>query len=84
LCRGKGCVEDKIGHADDAAHRRADFMTDIGQELALGPGGRLSSVPCRSLSGIQRRLPHSDRGLRRKAFEEALVFWGEMEWLATG
>ena len=64
--------------------RVVELMADIGQELALGPGGRLSDVPGRSLSGIQRRIPHSDRGLRRKAFEEALVFWGEMEWLATG
>ena len=56
----------------------------LARELALGPGGCLSSVPGRGFSGIQRRIPKSDRGLRRKAFEEALIFWGEMEWLATG
>jgi hypothetical protein len=30
LFRGKGGIEDKIGHADDAVHRCTDFMADIG------------------------------------------------------
>ncbi len=30
-------VERQLGHADDAVHRRADFVAHVGQELALGP-----------------------------------------------
>ena len=59
-------------------------MANVGQELALGPCGRLSRIPGRGLSGIQRCIANSDRGLRRKAVEETLIFWGETKWLTTG
>ena len=34
-------VEQQFGHADDAVHRRADFVAHVGQEFALGPVGPL-------------------------------------------
>ena len=37
-------VEHQLGHADDAVHRRADFVAHVRQKLALGPVGRLGFV----------------------------------------
>jgi len=37
-------VEGQFGHADDAVHRGADLVAHVGQELALGPGGRLGRL----------------------------------------
>ena len=34
-------VQHQLGHADDAVHRRADFVAHVGQEFALGPVGLL-------------------------------------------
>ncbi len=34
-------VEQQAGHADHAVHRRPDLVAHVGQELALGPVGRL-------------------------------------------
>ena len=36
LLGGQRGVEQQLGHAEDAVHRRADFMAHVGQELALG------------------------------------------------
>jgi hypothetical protein len=36
-------LQREIGHADDGVHRRADLVTHVGQELALGHGGRLGA-----------------------------------------
>ena len=33
--------QQQVGHADDAVHRRANFVAHVGQELALHPVGRL-------------------------------------------
>ena len=38
-------VQGQLGHADDAVHRRADLVAHVGQELALGPVGRLGGLP---------------------------------------
>ena len=37
-------VEQQAGHADDAVHRRADFMADVREELALGAIGRFGGL----------------------------------------
>ena len=37
-------VEHQLGHADHAVHRRADLVAHVGQELALGPIGRLGRL----------------------------------------
>ena len=37
-------VEQQLGHADDAVHRRADLVAHVGQELALGPAGGLGGL----------------------------------------
>ena len=39
LRRGERGAEQQFGHAQHAVHRRADFVTDLGQELGLGPAG---------------------------------------------
>ena len=31
------CFERQVRHADDRVHRRADLMTHVGEEVALGP-----------------------------------------------
>ena len=39
-------LRQQLGHADDAVHRRADFVTHVGQERTLRPiggFGRLAS-----------------------------------------
>ena len=41
LLGGEVGVERQLGHAEDAVHRRADLVAHVGQELALGPAGRL-------------------------------------------
>ena len=45
LVLGQRRVEDQVGHAEDAVHGRADLMAHVGQELALGPVGRLRRLP---------------------------------------
>jgi enamine deaminase RidA (YjgF/YER057c/UK114 family) len=37
----QGCVEHGLGHAEDGVHGGADLVADVGQELVLGPVGRL-------------------------------------------
>jgi hypothetical protein len=37
----------QIGHADDAVHRRADFVAHVRQEVALGAVGGFGSLLCR-------------------------------------
>ena len=49
-------VEGEIGHADDAVHRRADFVAHVGQELALGAVGLLGGQ-CR-LGELRGALAH--------------------------
>src|SRR5258705_13302075 len=44
LYRGERRVERKLRHADDAVHRRADFVAHVRQELALGAVGVLGRV----------------------------------------
>ncbi len=34
----------QLGHPEDAIHRRADLVAHVGQEFALGPGGRLGHL----------------------------------------
>ena len=41
LVLGQRRVEHQFGHAEDGVHGRADLMADVGQELVLGPIGRL-------------------------------------------
>src|SRR5688572_19873337 len=36
-------IEQELGHADHAVHRRADFMAHIREELAPGPARRIGS-----------------------------------------
>ena len=45
LLRSKFRVQKQSRHADDAIHGGADFVTHIGQELALGPAGSFGSFP---------------------------------------
>ena len=42
--------EQEVGHADDAVHRRADFVAHVGEEFALEPVGRLG----RDHGGLER------------------------------
>ena len=37
-------VQGQLGHAEDAVHGRADLVAHVGQELALGPVGRLGRL----------------------------------------
>ena len=37
----QGRVEHELGHAEDGVHGGADLVADVGQELVLGPVGRL-------------------------------------------
>ena len=41
LVLGQRRVEDQLGHAEDGVHGGADLVADVGQELVLGPVGRL-------------------------------------------
>ena len=41
LVIGQPRVEDQLGHAEDGVHGGADLVADVGQELVLGPVGRL-------------------------------------------
>ena len=36
-------VQQQLGHADDAVHRRADLVAHVGQELALGTVAAIAS-----------------------------------------
>ena len=51
LVVGQGRVEGQLGHAEDGVHGGADLVADVGQELALGPVGRL-----RRLLGLAQLL----------------------------
>jgi hypothetical protein len=50
ICRYSRCSSSSVGvqrqirHADDAVHRRADFVAHVGEEVALGPAGGLGRV----------------------------------------
>ena len=37
LFPGELCVEQEVGHSDDAVHGRADLMTHVSQEQSFGP-----------------------------------------------
>ena len=37
-------VQEKVGHPDNAVHRRPDFMAHVGQEIALGLIGILGGL----------------------------------------
>ncbi len=39
-------AERELGHAKNAVHRRADFVTHVGQKRTLGLIGRLRRVLC--------------------------------------
>ena len=41
LVLGEEGVEGQVGHAEDGVHGGADLVADVGQELVLGPVGRL-------------------------------------------
>ena len=46
LLLGQGLEGQQIAHADDAVHRRTQFMADIGQEFGLGAQfERSASIP---------------------------------------
>ena len=51
LVLGQRRVEDQLGHAEDGVHGGADLVADVGQELVLGPVGRL-----RRLLGLPQLL----------------------------
>ena len=51
LVVGQRRVEDQLGHAEDGVHGGADLVADVGQELVLGPVGRL-----RRLLGLPQLL----------------------------
>ena len=42
---GEFCGQGQVDHAHDAVEGRADFMTHVGQEEALGPVGRKGRFP---------------------------------------
>ena len=39
-------IEDQFGHADDRVHRRANLVTHVGEEVALGFARRVRSLFC--------------------------------------
>ena len=45
LFLGQVGIERQVGHADDAVHRRTNFVTHVGQELALGTVGVFGGSP---------------------------------------
>ena len=51
LVLGQRRVEGQLGHAEDGVHGGADLVADVGQELVLGPVGRL-----RRLLGLPQLL----------------------------
>src|SRR6516162_3449413 len=64
-------------HADDGIHRRADLVTHVGEEVALGPGGslgrilgadqlRLQLLPLNAETDSGGRLPQGAEVLRGK------------------
>ena len=52
-------VQDQLGHADDAVHRGADLVAHVGEELALGPAGRLGGL-LGAAQFLLGPLPHAD------------------------
>ena len=59
LLVGQGRVEGELGHAEDGVHGGADLVADVGQELVLGPAGRL-----RRLLGLAAAPPRRASGRR--------------------
>ena len=57
-------VQQQLRHAEDAVHRRADFVAHVGQELALGPVGRLGRLlgPLEVLGRVQPIGDVADEG----------------------
>ena len=51
----------QVGQTDDGVHRRADFMTHVGQEGTLGPVGRVGGLPRRLQ--LRRALGQDQIGL---------------------
>ena len=64
LLGGQRRVEQQLGHADHAVHRRADLVAHVGQELALGPARRLGRV-ARLPQLLLRALVRGDVAVRR-------------------
>ena len=62
LVLGEGGVEGQLGHAEDGVHGRADLVADVGQELVLGPVGRLRRL-LGLLEGFGRPLLVVDVGV---------------------
>ena len=54
----------KLGHADDAVHRRADFVAHVGEELALDAVRLLGLLP--RLIELARLLLQPDHRLARE------------------
>ena len=44
LLRGEVCFQQQLNHADDAVHRRADFVAHVGQKAALRPIGGVGAL----------------------------------------
>ena len=68
LAVGQRRVEHQFGHADDGVHRRADLVAHVGQEIALGPVGRLgllmatcNCASARLSSVMSREMPNVPR-----------------------
>jgi len=43
-CRRAASPSKQFGHPENAIHRRADLVAHVGQELRLGPAGRLREI----------------------------------------
>ncbi|EGY02363.1 hypothetical protein AZA_21720 [Nitrospirillum viridazoti Y2] len=52
LLRGQPGVRQQLGQAQDGVHRRADFMTHIGQEIGFRPAGRFGGGLGRDQGGL--------------------------------
>ena len=44
LLRSEVCFQKQLNHADDAVHRRADFVAHVGQKTALRPIGGIGAL----------------------------------------
>ena len=69
-------VERELGHADDAVHRRADFVAHVRQKLALG-AARLHRLVARvnqlGVGGAELRRPGVHDALEILLLEEKLL-----------
>ena len=78
----EGGVQGQLGHAEDRVHRRADLVADVGQELVLGPVGRLGRLlrpaQFRLRAACARRCPRRSRSCRRAARRVALERDGDV------